>query len=217
MDTIEERSRQARGDQIVCVGMFYMFIFALFIWISTLLELPRNYIHAAGLAYLVLGIVIYAILKSRAHKRLQQIIYPPLLPRVNSYDSGYTSNYGSINESEIRIRITNEEGFQITNQDRFCQLCVLRTQERSLRSELAVLIKKAHEAYQKHLKVSQFICAHDGPKAAMVSTHWVSVNDTNAWYAADLERSKKDKELQIIVRKIQNLRDEMQEHFYDGV
>ncbi|CZS88343.1 uncharacterized protein RAG0_00077 [Rhynchosporium agropyri] len=107
----------------------------------------------------------------------------------------------------------------ITNEERVCQLCKLREQEKALRKEHEELSMKAHEAYKKHVEASRFLCEHDGLKTAIASTlsAGIGVDDMSLWYTADMERAKKGAELRVMEKKITKLREEMQQHFWDSV
>ncbi|KAH9214850.1 hypothetical protein DL95DRAFT_461684 [Leptodontidium sp. 2 PMI_412] len=207
MDTNIESSEKAIPDQVVGIILVFCTSFMLSSWIAIQLEISLFFPIAVFTLLTVLTIVIYTILWSC--KRPRRTLDPPLLPRQSSHDSGYTSQYGSTDTPKDRIEITNDEWS--------CQLHALKAQEKFLQNEVEVLNKRAREAYQKHFKVSQFFLEHDAQKMASFDTNSLGFDASRAWYAADLERTMKIKELQENQHRIKELRTEMQEHFWDVV
>src|SRR4051812_19633383 len=126
MNTNDGSSNQTVQDRAMCGVLAFCTSFMLWIWIAAQLEIPLLFSIVVFILLAALDIVICFIIWSCQTSR--RIIEPPLLSRKSFHDSGHTSQYGSINTPEERLKISNE--------DRFCQLCTLRAQERILQNEI---------------------------------------------------------------------------------
>ncbi|KAG4438207.1 hypothetical protein IFR05_006331 [Cadophora sp. M221] len=207
MDINIKNGQKEIPDKIVGGGLAYFTSYSLSIWISVQLEIPLLFPIGGFLLLTILAIVIYKIMWSC--KRPRRTMESPLLPRQSSFDSGYSSLYGSTDTPKDRIEITNNE--------RSYQLRRLKVQEKVLQKEVEVLNRKAREAYEKHFTVSRFFVEHDAQKMATFDTDSSGFDASITWYAADLQRTLKIKELQEHQQKIIELRTEIQEHFWDIV
>ena len=215
MDTNEEDSKQAARDrQVICL-VLYCTSFLLSIWVADQFEICLYFPIAAYLLSTVVGFVTYYMsCSSRPPQQdidaFQPFLHPRQNTRQNSLDSGYTSHYGAINNFNIQRDYSNDE--------RFCQLCTLKEQEKVLKNEFAKLEAQANEAYKIHSSASQFWCDHDAHKSeASKVIHDRFQDASRVWYAADKERRVKRKELQDHQQKIRDLRGEMDAHFWDLV
>ncbi|KAK0100181.1 hypothetical protein ONS95_008519 [Cadophora gregata] len=212
MDTDENENQQANDDRLVICLLIYCTSFLLSVWVANVLGMSLFFPLAAYTLATVVSIVTHYLLRGcPSLQQAAETAHSPLLHRrQTSVDSGYTSNYGTITNGNTQLDLSNDE--------RFCQLCTLKEQEKVLKAELAKLEVKANEAYSKHSNASQFLCDHDAHKSEASKVIFDGFKDASrAWYAADQERAAKKKELLSHQQKIQTLRAEMDEHFWDLV